>query len=174
MYYCDEREKLSIKLEVVKAAQVELFKNDSTQSERLAAIREINELEGAIDCIAPRYQVGDGISCCGYSDVAPYTVIDVSSSGKRITVRACKAELDPSWKPKMHVGGFSAHTSNNAEQKWIITEDEEGAIRELSLRKSKVNNAHVSHRESWRRVGESTQGGSRWYDGRRKFYDYNF
>lgn len=174
MYYCDEREELSAKLEVAKAVEDELFKNDAPQSERLAAIRERLELQVAIDCLAPRYQVGDGISCYGYSDIAPYTVIAVSDSGKRITVRACKAELDPSWKPEMHVGGFSAHTSNNDEQKWIITEDEEGVIRELSLRKSKVNNDHVSHREVWRQVGESTQDGSRWYAGRRKFRDYNF
>ena len=89
----DEREELSAKLEVVKAAKDELFKNDSTQSERLAAIREVNELEGAIDCLAPRYQVGDGISCCGYGDIAPYTVIAVSGSGKRITSRAVKLRL---------------------------------------------------------------------------------
>ena len=178
MYYSDERNELSAKIEAAENESTRLCGEDtpSNRERHLKVIREKMDLEAAIDCLAPRFEVGDGISCHGYSDVAPYTVIDVSSSGKRITVRSCNAELDPTWKPECQIGGFSAHTVNNDSQRWNITEDESENARviTLSLRKSKVNNPHVSHRESWRQVGESTQGGSRWYEGRTKFYDYNF
>lgn len=81
------------------------------------------ELEVAVDCRDPRFEVGDGISCYGYIDVVLYTDIDGSSGGTRIAVRSCHAERDPTWKPDEVIGGFSAHMVNNDSQRWNITED---------------------------------------------------
>jgi hypothetical protein len=61
----------------------------------------------------------------GYSDVAPYEVLSISKSGKQITVRAMRAERDPSWKPEIVPGGFLGHYVNQSEQRWIISTDED-------------------------------------------------
>jgi hypothetical protein len=60
-----------------------------------------------------------------YSDVAPYEVLSISKSGKQITVRAMRAERDPSWKPEIVPGGFLGHYVNQSEQRWIISTDED-------------------------------------------------
>ena len=57
-----------------------------------------------------------------HSDVEPYEIVKVVSN-KTLIVRPMHAKLDPTWKPEMHAGGFVAHTSNNYDQKWIITSD---------------------------------------------------
>ena len=61
-----------------------------------------------------------------YSDVFPFEVLAVSKSGKQITVRAMRAERDPSWKPEIIPGGFLGHCVNQADQRWIITPNEGG------------------------------------------------
>lgn len=91
------------------------------------------------------------------------------------TFRACKAELADGWKPEFIPGGFSAHCTNQSDQKWNIEEDEEGRVVELSLRRVKFKNPNLpaTHRECWVPVGSSPDT-IRWVAGRRKFHDYNF
>ena len=62
----------------------------------------------------------------GYSDVHPYEVLAISKSGKQITIRAMKAERDPAWQPDFDIGGFSAHCSNQSDQRWMIESDSDG------------------------------------------------
>lgn len=78
-------------------------------------------------------EVGDHAHINHWSDVSPVTV--VKRTAKTITVRYDKATRDPNWKPEFIVGGFSAHCTNNDEQKWIIEEDENGRTETFRLRK---------------------------------------
>jgi hypothetical protein len=52
---------------------------------------------------------------CMYSDVDPYEIVRVISD-KTIEIREMKAVRDDSVKLEFHVGGFSAHCSNQSEQ----------------------------------------------------------
>ena len=70
-----------------------------------------------------------------YSDVEPLEIIATSKSGKQITVRWMDAERDPTWKPEFHAGGFSAHCSNQSEQRWVITSNEDQPTFKAHLRK---------------------------------------
>lgn len=115
------------------------------------------------------FKVGDGVAVVFYSDVDPYTVIDVSKSGNQITIQEDSAELlngPNSGEPDalvMHVGGFSAHTTGT--QRWKIEKNDEGMIRKFSKRKS----------GRWVQVGQTDNHHStRAVAGRRKYYDYNF
>jgi hypothetical protein len=96
---------------------------------------------------------------CMYSDVDPYEVVRVISD-KTIEIRPMKAERDNSVKLEFHVGGFSAHCSNQKQQKWIITSDETAPIKRIRLGKRGWKDAH----------------GGRYNlaDKPRKFHDYNF
>ena len=94
-----------------------------------------------------------------YSDVEPYEVIRMVSE-KTIEIRPMKAERDESVKLEFHVGGFSAHCSNQDEQKWIITSDETAPIKRIRLGKNGWKDAHGG------RYGLA--------DKPRKKYDYNF
>ena len=96
---------------------------------------------------------------CMYSDVDPYEVVRVISD-KTIEIRAMKAERDDSVKLDFHVGGFSAHCSNQNQQKWIITSDETAPVKRIRLGKHGWKDAH----------------GGRYNlsDKPRKFHDYNF
>lgn len=97
----------------------------------------------------------------GYSDVTPFEVVRVVSD-KCIEVREMDCEKDDSVKLDFQVGGFSAHCTNQRDQKWVMTSNETNPV--TKVRWSKANN--------------------RWQDahGRRfipndkpvKFYDYNF
>jgi hypothetical protein len=95
----------------------------------------------------------------GYSDVEPFEVIR-SISAKTIEVRKMKAEQDDSVKLEFHVGGFSAHCSNQREQKWFITSDNTAPVIRIRLGKK----------------GWKSACGSRFKlnDQPIKFYDYNF
>lgn len=94
-----------------------------------------------------------------YSDVDPYEIVRVISD-KTIEIREMKAERDNSVKLEFHVGGFSAHCSNQSQQKWIITSDETAQIKRIRLGKRGWKDAH----------------GGRYSlaDKPRKFHDYNF
>lgn len=96
----------------------------------------------------------------GYSDVTPYEIIR-RVSDKTIEVRLMAYKLDEDWKPEFHAGGFAAHCSNQHEQRYTYSSDEQEPIRRIRLHKN-----------------------GRWYDKNgnsyrladkpRRFYDYNF
>jgi hypothetical protein len=95
----------------------------------------------------------------GYSDVYPYEVIRVISD-KTIEIREMKSELDSNWKPDMVPGGFSAHCTNQDEQKYTYSLNDQAKTIRMRKRKD-----------------------GRWYSafGRhvlsenpKRFYDYNF
>ena len=75
-------------------------------------------------------------------------------------IRAMEAELDPEWKPEMHVGGFSAHCSNQREQRYTYKSTDQ-VPRPIRLHKD----------GQWRDTGGNRYGMS---DQPYKFYDYNF
>ena len=96
----------------------------------------------------------------GYSDINPYEVVRVISD-KTIEVREMDAERDPSWTPVFHPGGFSAHCSNQHEQKWFITSNPDNRVVRIRLQKS----------GDWK----DAQGRKfRLGDEPVRFYDYNF
>ena len=94
----------------------------------------------------------------GYSDVEPYEVVKVISE-KTIEIRAMDSKKLP-WKRDFHPGGFFGHTSNQDEQKWDITSNENNPVFRIRLGKKGWKNA----------------GGSRFQlaDKPIKFYDFNF
>lgn len=96
----------------------------------------------------------------GYTDVNPHEVVKVISD-KTIEIREMKSERDDSVKMEFHVGGFSAHCSNQNEQKWFITSDENAPVFRIRLSKN----------QGWK-----DKYGRRFAlaDAPRKFYDYNF
>lgn len=151
---------------------------EMSKEEFLKLCEEQRKVERAIGAIAPIFEVGDGVSIKGYSDVYPYEVIEVSKSGKKVKIREMKAKLDPNWKPEMIPGGFSAHCVNNREQKWILESDEDGAVMEISLRKVKLNpryNNGLVMCEQWVPVGQKAKIGDKpVLPFAKRFYDYNF
>jgi hypothetical protein len=102
--------------------------------------------------------VGDYLNHAGYSDWHPYKVVRLSPSGKTAYVKKVEAELDPNWKPEVHIGGFSGHTANNNSQAYIYGEvtGNEIAVR---INKKGWKSAHGRHYPSTKPV---------------KFYDYNY
>jgi hypothetical protein len=95
----------------------------------------------------------------GYTDVEPFEVVKIISD-KTIEIRAMDSEALP-WKRDFHPGGFFGHTSNQNEQKWNITSNENNPVFRIRLSKNK---------------GWKNAGGSRFQlaDEPRKFYDFNF
>lgn len=102
--------------------------------------------------------VGEHAHIQHWSDVDPCTVIKRTKTS--ITVRYDKGELDPEWKPEFEIGGFAAHCLNNDDQKWIISEDENGRVD--TFRWHKRENCFVN------------KAGEKLLPGWAKKYDYNF
>lgn len=125
-----------------------------------AAIRNMdhNELRAALAQPAAQPALGYA-NHIGYSDVNPYEVVR-EVSAKIIEVRRMAAQLDPTWKPEMHAGGFAAHCSNQHSQRWNITSDEAAPVIRLHLRK---DGCFYYKGSKFRREAEP-----------RKFHDYNF
>ena len=94
------------------------------------------------------------------SDCFPFEVVRRVSE-KIVDVRSMAYQLDPTWKPVMHPGGFAAHCSNQQEQRWIITPAPDRAVVRLRLHKD----------GRWR-----SAGGNRYTLSAtpRRFHDYNF
>ena len=95
----------------------------------------------------------------GYSDVNPYEVVK-RISNQTIEIREMDAELDPSWTPVWHAGGFAGNCSNQHEQKWNIKSNPENPVVRIRLGKQGWKDKH-----------------GRKFDLRdqpTKFYDYNF
>ncbi len=109
-------------------------------------------------------QIGSRVGIRGWSDVEPATVVQVSASGSRVTVRRDRAALDPAWTPQLLPGGFAAHCANQSSQQWLITEDPAGARQSFSRRTD----------GRWWEVGCAQRQGSRLVEGWRKFHDFNF
>ena len=95
----------------------------------------------------------------GYSDVNPYEVMRVISD-KTIEVREMDAERDDSVKLEFQVGGFSAHCSNQCDQRWNISSNPGNQVIRIRLGKQGWKDAHG------RRFKLNNQPV--------KFYDYNF
>lgn len=96
----------------------------------------------------------------GWSDVNPFEVVKVISD-KTMEVREMDAERDESVKLEFHVGGFSAHCSNQRDQKWFIKSNPENGVIRIRLSKTGV----------WKDKHGRKYGLS---DTPIKFYDYNF
>lgn len=95
-----------------------------------------------------------------YSDVEPFEIIATSKSGKQITIREMDATIDPDFKPEFHAGGFSAHCSNQHEQRWTYKSNENLPTIKAHLRKDgKYYSAYGKH---------AIQAEPR------RFHDYNF
>jgi len=95
----------------------------------------------------------------GYSDVNPFEVVKVVSD-KTIEVREMDAERDDSVKMEFHVGGFSAHCSNQRDQKWHIASNASNQVVRIRLGKNGWKDAHGRRFK----LSESPV----------KFYDYNY
>ena len=72
----------------------------------------------------------------GYSDVHPCEVVR-KVSDKTLEIRYMNAERDKSVELEFAPGGFSAHCVNNADQKWIITSNEENPVVRIRLSKNR-------------------------------------
>ena len=106
------------------------------------------------------FQVGDQAHITLYTDTNPYTVIE--RKGKRIKLQRANAKLDPTWKPEMIAGGFAGHCVNNREQRWIITENPDGAITE----------GYLGNDNQWYEKGSNRRNTIE--KGYVKFHDYNY
>ncbi|NDD55751.1 hypothetical protein EBZ39_18115 [bacterium] len=96
-----------------------------------------------------------------YSDCVPFEVVRQVSS-KCLIIRAMKYTLDPSWKPEMIPGGFSAHCANNHEQRYLYESNPNAS--EIRIRKHKDGRWYS-------RDGVYTYSLS---ENPHAFYDYNF
>jgi len=96
----------------------------------------------------------------GYSDVNPFEIVR-KVSDKTIEIREMNAVRDESVKMEFVVGGFSAHCTNQRDQKWIISSDETAPIVRIRLSKNR---------------GWQDKYGRRFDLAEKpvKFYDYNF
>lgn len=102
-------------------------------------------------------EVGDGMTLCYWTDKEAYTII--KRTAKTLTLRRCKAKLNPDFKPEFIPGGFVGTVINQHEQTYSYEEDPEG----------QVITAYWSEKEK----------GFYWHGlhviaGRHEFYDYNF
>tara|TARA_R110000851_G_scaffold288887_1_gene442991 strand:+ start:6958 stop:7458 length:501 start_codon:yes stop_codon:yes gene_type:complete len=108
--------------------------------------------------------VGDGLTQLGYSDAHACTV--VSRTPKSITVQRDDATLLNKDDLKFHVGGFSAHCSNQNCQEYSYERNTEAGKTTFTRRKDGTWRAkgaqHVTNRCNDIRLG------------RHEFYDYNF
>ena len=103
-------------------------------------------------------EVGDGATVHYYSDSEAYTII--KRTAKTLTLRRCKATLDPNFKPEWIPGGFAGHCTNQHEQTYTYEEDENGRITKAYWSEAKQ--------------GFYAEGCLYVTPGRREFYDYNF
>lgn len=132
--------------------------------------RRTAEVNADADAIAA-LPVGAGISVSLYTDIDAYTIIKKTAT--TMTLRRDHAVLANNWKPEFIQGGFAGHCVNQADQTYTYSEDPDGAIVKISLRRSKDENGN--ERRRWKKAGVGTfEGGGNVYPGRRKFHDYNF
>ena len=97
----------------------------------------------------------------GYSDINPFEVVRAVSK-TTLEIRAMNAERDTSVKLDFQPGGFFAHCSNQNEQRWDITPNEEARVFRIRFSKAK-NRWQDSFGNRYNLANKPT-----------KFYDYNF
>lgn len=102
-------------------------------------------------------KVGEGATINYYSDSHACTIIKVTKS--TITIKRDKATIDKNFTPKIEVGGFAGHCTNQDEQTYTYEPDESGT--EYVCRWSKKHGCYTCQ-------------GSTISKGRHEFYDYNF
>ena len=96
----------------------------------------------------------------GYSDVNPFEIVR-KVSDKTIEIREMNAVRNESVKMEFVVGGFSAHCTNQRDQKWDISSDETAPVVRIRFSKNR---------------GWQDKYGRRFDLAEKpvKFYDYNF
>lgn len=101
----------------------------------------------------------------GYTDREAYEVIRVVSENT-LVVRELDAVLDPSYKPEFVPGGFSAVCTNDREQKWIFSSNENN--RTYTIRRKKKQNLKDRELFGYKSLRFVLA------DEPYKYYDYNF
>ena len=96
----------------------------------------------------------------GYTDVKPYEIVKVISK-KTIEVRRMDHKLLNAEDLKFHVGGFSAHCSNQRDQKYEYSSNTENEVIRVRL-----------HKDGYYHCRDGAK--FRLADKPYKFYDYNF
>jgi hypothetical protein len=96
----------------------------------------------------------------GWTDINPYEIIK-KNTDRKLTIRAMECERKNMEKLTFHIGGFSAHCSNQSEQEWDIKSNPESYVKEIRMNK----------KGEWK-----DKYGAKFVLGERpvKFYDYNF
>tara|TARA_R110000868_G_scaffold376766_1_gene641851 strand:- start:237 stop:545 length:309 start_codon:yes stop_codon:yes gene_type:complete len=94
-----------------------------------------------------------------HSDITPFEIIETISD-KTLVIREMEATKDDGVKMEFHVGGFSAHCSNQRQQKWFITSDETNRVFRIRLG---VNGWKDAHGNRFKLSDKPVY-----------FYDYNF
>jgi len=105
-------------------------------------------------------KVGDGATLEMWSDKHAYTIVEISASGKTLTLQRDKATLDKNWKPEIHPGGFAGHCSNQDSQQYTYEQDPNGKLIKARFSQS---------RKCWKYHSETVRVGVR-----HEYYDYNF
>jgi len=95
-----------------------------------------------------------------FSDIEPYEIVR-RISDKTIEIRPMDAEKDDTVALDFHVGGFSAHCSNQRQQKWIITSNATNPT--IRIRLGKGGDWKDAHGRKFKLNQKPV-----------KFYDYNF
>ena len=128
--------------------------------------------------LANPFQIGDGVTLCGYSDRAAYTVIAVTA--KSITVQRDKATLLNGFESgekdalQFSPGGFVGHTSGI--QRYSYETNPEGHILKCRMKKRPTLVWTKGEDGSYSDVAQADfrQGSSRVVAGRSEYYDFNF
>jgi hypothetical protein len=113
--------------------------------------------------LIPKFKVGDGATWVVHTDRHAGTIVEVSKSGKKITLQRDTATRLTD--PEFLAGGFSAHCTNNNEIEYSYEQNPEGAKSVFTLRAN----------GEWKLQNTSADGyGNNLIAGRREHYDYNF
>jgi len=135
--------------------------NDMMKAIYSLAEKPVNNKKGETDmayATPQNTQVGDGVTCHGWSDSHAYTV--VAKTATTITIKRDKATLDPNFTPEIIPGGFLGHCVNQNQQSYTYETDPDAP----------AEKAHFS-----KKLGcYMFRGHKRVTTGRLEFYDYNF
>ena len=144
-----------------------VYGSTATQQERFSFFDQVRDIKTEVRRLYNPMDdvvVGDGATQHGYSDSRAGTVI--ARTAKSVTIQFDNVKLLNKEQLEFHIGGFSAHCSNQQVQEYSYTRNLEGGTAKFSRRKD----------GTWRSVGQ-THTTNRYNDvsvGRNEFYDYNF